>query len=305
MVYADLHVHTDRSDGSMAPEEVPAAARAAGVSVVALTDHDLLPPFEGVRTVRPGERVPGTAEEDGRPGGDETTGAGTAASDGGAPDDRGDDAGAGEGAVDLVAGVELRVEVATDLRVDLLGYGVTHTDALATEVERIQRDRLERGRAIIDCVEDRLGVDLGVEPHRGMGRPHVARAVDAHPDVDLDYEGAFRELIGDGQPCYRAREVPGFETGRRVLEEACGLVGLAHPLRYGDPGRALSLTADLDAVEVAYPYGHEVDLAPVEAAVEEHDLVATGGSDAHDDRLGLAGLDREEYEPVRLSVTQG
>ncbi|ESS08348.1 MAG: hypothetical protein A07HN63_01850 [uncultured archaeon A07HN63] len=28
---------------------------------------------------------------------------------------------------------------------------------------------------------------------------------------------------------------------------------------------------------------------PVEAAIERHDLLATGGSDAHDETLGLAG----------------
>src|SRR6056297_1577494 len=40
MVYADLHVHTTNSDGTMTIEEMPAAAERAGVSVVAVTDHD-------------------------------------------------------------------------------------------------------------------------------------------------------------------------------------------------------------------------------------------------------------------------
>jgi hypothetical protein len=102
-----------------------------------------------------------------------------------------------------------------------------------------------------------------------------------------------------------ARDVPGFERGRDLLEEACGPVVLAHPLRYDDPDAALGLTAALDGVERYYPYDRAVEMAPVEAAMDRHGLVATGGSDAHDDRLGVAGLDRAEYERVRALLDAG
>jgi predicted metal-dependent phosphoesterase TrpH len=268
MVYADLHVHTDRSDGQLSLSSVPAAARRADVSVVAVTDHD---------RVHPGFEAPVQRH------------AADADADGGA---------ASVEPVTLVRGVELRVESAAG-RVDLLGYGVEPTSDLRDLEARIQADRRERGRAIVDRVEDRLGVDLDVEVHEGFGRPHVARAVDTHPDTEYDYGGAFEHLIGSGDPCYVARDVPDFETGRRVLAAACGLVGLAHPLRYDDPEAALALTADLDAVELPYPYGGDVDRGAVERAVREHDLVVTGGSDAHDDRLGRAGLAASEFERVR------
>lgn len=39
---ADLHVHTEYSDGSLSPAEVVAAARAAGLRAVAITDHDTM-----------------------------------------------------------------------------------------------------------------------------------------------------------------------------------------------------------------------------------------------------------------------
>src|SRR6056297_876489 len=108
--------------------------------------------------------------------------------------------------VTVVQGIELRV-AAGDRRVDLLGYGVHPTPELAAELERLQEDRVERGQAIIDCVESRLGVELDVEGRPGLGRPHVARAIDAHPGTDLDYRGAFAELIGNDGPCYVARDV--------------------------------------------------------------------------------------------------
>jgi len=266
MVYADLHVHTTNSDGTLELDEVPEAAREAGVSAVAVTDHDRL---------HPGLDRPVT-ERDG---------------------------------VTVVQGIELRVD-AGDQRVDLLGYGARRTDALVAECERIQRDRLTRGRRIIENVEAELGVDLALEPREGLGRPHIARATVDHPDTDYDaMDAVFADLIGNDGPCFVARDVPDAETGIDLLADACGLVGLAHPLRYDDPEAALSLCADLDAVELHYPYDRPVGRDPedgeydgpalVADAVETHDLLATGGSDAHDRTLGNAGLDRDAYDAVR------
>lgn len=258
-VVADLHVHTTRSDGTLTLSEVPAAAREAGVEVVAVTDHDRLHPDLDAPVV----------ERDG---------------------------------VTLVSGVELRVD-AGDQRVDLLGYGARPTDALTAELDRLQTDRVDRARRIVECVEARLGVALDVDLEPGVGRPHVARAVaDAHPDYDV--AAVFDRLIGDGGPCYVARDVTDADAGIALLRESCALVGLAHPLRYPDPEGALALCDRLDAVERFYPYDREVDPAPVDRAIDAHDLVPTGGSDAHGPTLGRAGLDREGYERVREQLTR-
>jgi len=252
-VFADLHVHTTASDGRLTVPEIPARARAAGLSVVAVTDHD---------RVHPALDAP-VAVHDG---------------------------------VWVVRGVELRVE-AGERRVDLLGYGVEPTDALAAELERVQRDRVRRAREMVDLVEAETGVrpDLSLGP--SVGRPHVARAV-AESAAPYDYGEAFRQLIGSDCPCYVSRDVTGVETGVALLRESCGLVSLAHPFRYRDPEAALALCADLDGVERFYDYGRPVEPGPVERAVERYDLVPTGGSDAHDRTLGAAGLDRAGWDRV-------
>lgn len=250
MVTADLHAHTTNSDGEMELSEVPAAAARAGISAVAVTDHDRLHPELDARSER-------------------------------------------RNGILLVHGIELRVD-AGDQRVDLLGYAAEPTPALEREVERIQTDRIERGRAIIRNIEDRLGVQLDLEPRAGIGRPHIARAT--AEATELSVSEVFDELIGDGGPCYVARDVPSFEQGVDLLRESCALVGLAHPLRYPEPTAALDLCADLDAVERFYPYGDDPDPAPVDEAIDRHDLLATGGSDAHDDQLGVAGVDDAGYE---------
>lgn len=201
------------------------------------------------------------------------------------------------GGVDVIHGIELKVHA--DERIDLLGYAVDPTPALRTELDRIQRDRIERGAAIIDRVEAHLEVDLNLTAREGLGRPHIARAIADHPGTDYDYQGAFDHLIGDGRPCHVPRDIPSFARGHDLLAGSSAVVALAHPLRYDDPAAAIARASDLDAIERWYPYDRTVDLTPVDNALDTHDLLATGGSDAHDDRLGLTGLDEATYRRVR------
>jgi hypothetical protein len=261
-VVADLHVHTTASDGRLTVPELPAAARRAGVDVVAVTDHDRLQPeLDAPVTTLDG--------------------------------------------VTVIRGIELQVETATG-RVDLLGYGVRETPALEAELDRIQTDRIERAQRMAERVEDRLDVSLDVSFDPGVGRPHVARAVDAS-EADCDYAGAFERFIGDDGPCYVSRVVPSVERGLDLLADASAVVSLAHPFRYADPDAALDLAPDLDAIERYYPYGRPVDETRLDEVIEAHDLLATGGSDAHDRRLGLAGLSATAYARIasRLPDAQG
>jgi len=204
--------------------------------------------------------------------------------------------------VTVVRGIELRVE-AGDRRVDLLGYGVEPTPELTAELERLQQDRRERGRRIIERVESRLDVDLDLEPRPGIGRPHIARAIADSP-APYDVDRAFAELIGDGDPCYVARSVTPFERGVSLLSETAAMVGLAHPFRYPDPEAALELAADLDAVEYDYPYDRPVDTARLDQFCKDHDLLVTGGSDAHDETLGRAGLDKSAFDRFRRRLAR-
>ena len=199
--------------------------------------------------------------------------------------------------VRVVRGIELRVDAGFE-RLDLLGYAVEHTPPLDDEIERLQADRQRRGAAILDAVEERLGVDLGVESRPGLGRPHIARAID-ESTAPYDYAAAFDELIGNDGPCYVARDVTGLERGVELLRDACAFVGLAHPFRYDDVDAALDVARELDAVERFYPYGRPVDDARVERVAAESDLLLTGGSDAHERTLAEAGLTAEAFAPVR------
>jgi hypothetical protein len=87
--------------------------------------------------------------------------------------------------------------------------------------------------------------------------------------------------------------------GQKTLSEACSIVGLAHPLRYDHPEAALEYASKLDAVERFYAYGRPVDSDPVEQVAAQHDLLLTGGTDAHELELGQAGLTAEQFAPLR------
>ncbi|MFC5134474.1 MULTISPECIES: PHP domain-containing protein [Haloferacaceae] len=251
---ADLHTHTTVSDGTLTIDEVPAAAREAGLDWVAVTDHD---------RIHPGIDAP-VVERDG---------------------------------VRIVRGIELRVDAGFE-RLDLLGYAVEHTESIDAEIDRLQADRRERGAAILRRVEERLGVDLDLEPRSGLGRPHIARAIEAS-SAPYDYADAFEELIGNDGPCYVARDVTDLDRGVDLLRESCALVGLAHPFRYDDVDSALEVARALDAVERFYPYGRPVDADRIDRLVSSDGLLATGGSDAHERCFGAAGLTEAAFEPVR------
>ncbi|MFD1598587.1 PHP domain-containing protein [Halobellus rarus] len=207
--------------------------------------------------------------------------------------------------VTVIRGIELRVD-AGDQRLDLLGYGLEATGAIETVTSRIQRDRKRRGAEIVSRVEERLDVDLDVALEDGIGRPTIARAIEAS-DAPYDFEEAFEDLIGNGRPCYVERWVPSFSAGADVLRESCAVVALAHPFRYPDPESALERARELDAVERFYPYSgssaQREDRAHLDRVAADADLLVTGGSDAHDRTLGVAGPPSTEFDAfdARLS----
>lgn len=261
-MFADLHLHTTASDGQLTIDSLPTAAKRAGVSAVAVTDHDAIhPDLDAPITIHDG--------------------------------------------IEVIRGIELRVEPShLDERVDLLGYGVTESEPLAAELHRLQEDRKERAAGMVSRIEDQFEVDLGMTPDGSTGRPHLARAIDEHDDIPHDYESAFDNVIHEGGDIYRPRHVTPFVTGLELLRNTCGVVGLAHPYRYDDPLGALSLTKHLDAVEVHYPYSHRpATSTALNAAQEHYDLLDTGGSDAHDETLGRAGLIEAHYEEIRNAIT--
>jgi predicted metal-dependent phosphoesterase TrpH len=115
-----------------------------------------------------------------------------------------------------------------------------------------------------------------------VGRPHVARAlVEAGyvPSVDA----AFDQLLGAGKPGYVGKERFAIHEAVSLIRAAGGVTSIAHPTLYPN-GEAMVpklLDAGIDGVEVFHP---EVDAASREtfsSIARFRGKMLTGGSDDH------------------------
>ena len=126
-----------------------------------------------------------------------------------------------------------------------------------------------------------------------IGRPHLAAAaIEANRETlraeGLDEPSAFLEAyLVPGQPAYCRRTTPTVPEAIRAIHDAGGVAVWAHPYwdlaRNDDVREALArfAAAGLDGVEAFYvTHNREQTLLLCELA-EEHDLLTTGSADFH------------------------
>ncbi len=258
MATVDLHTHTLRSDGLLRPDELVRDARAAGVRVLAITDHDTLAAIRDL-TAPGSPPVPAGLEII---AGVEINAVGPAA-----------DVGAGEG--------ELHI----------LGYGVDPDD---DELEATLVTQREGRRRRFDALVARmraLGLPIdrevnGLIPANedALGRPTIARCLVAagHATSVAD---AFDRLLSRGRPGYLPRVGLGPIEAIRAIRDAGGLASLAH---FAEAPERLPVLIELrehglTGLEVHYRAYDDPTIAALAATAGELGLVATGGTDYHGD----------------------
>ena len=245
MKRADLHAHSQASDGLFPPLEVARRAYGAGVGALALTDHDTLAGLDEAR--REAERlglafVPGC-----------------------------------EISVD-VAGKDIHV-LAYFITVD-----DPRLRALLAGAERMRDERmrgtLERlARAGVRL--DEAAVRREAAASRAIGRLHVARALVARGHVGTLAE-AFQRYLGNGACACVPKQTPSAGETLRAIWDSGAVPVLAHPGLYGleEPERYFA-DWDLGGIEACHP-GH--DRAAEERFARwagARGVVVTGGSDWH------------------------
>jgi len=259
----DLQSHSVESDGALAPAEVVAQAAAAGMRLMALTDHDTVDGVgEALRAAREhGIRCSPAAELSSVSGEFE----------------------------DLhVCGYELRHDD-PELRATL-------ADFRADRGRRIwaMADRLEELGFQLDRTELRAREAAGAP----LGRPHLADAVLAHPGnaAKLRAEGIdgkntlFPPYLVPGAVAYVARSRPTVEQAIDVIHAAGGVAVWAHPFwDIADRDTVLAAierfaAAGLDGVEVFYATHDEAQTRTLHAAAQARGLLATGSADFHGPR---------------------
>lgn len=245
----DLHLHTTHSDGSFTPTEIVWLAQKAGVTTLAITDHDI------------------------------TTGIAEAAEAG---RERGIDVIPGIEISSIFGDSELHI-----LGYFLDWRDQTLNERLATLRESRHRRNpriIERLRAAgIDITYDEVRAIAGSD---AVGRPHIARVM-MEKRVVASAKEAFDLWLAEGRPAYVPRELPSPVEAIQWIKAAKGLPVLAHPTWVKTKEGTLTelvrgLKADgLDGVEVHYSTHTARQTRDYLALAKELDLLVTGGSDFH------------------------
>ncbi len=271
-MHADLHVHSNASDGTDPPAEVMRRAARAGLDVVALTDHDTVAGHAEARaaagpvTLLPGMELSGRLDgrslhmlaylfAPGQPG--------LAAELTRIRDDR-----------------VLRARAMVDR---LAGLGV---DVSWEQVAAIA------GQAVV-------------------GRPHIARAMADSGAIASPREAFTRDWIADGGRAYVGRYALDPVRAIGLVRAAGGVTVLAHPragrdTRVTDEQITRLAAVGLAGLEVFHPDQSEAERARLLALAHDLDLVATGGSDDHGSltgyRLGCETTSAAAYQDLLSRV---
>ena len=245
---ADLHLHSNHSDGTESPAEVVRQAHAHGVRTLALTDHD---------------RSTGWAEA-----GDAAVALGMTFLPG----------------MELSAKHEWRsVHVLGYLFDPLDAALVAETDRIRGDricrAERIVRNIGRDYDLQWDDVVAQTTLDATV------GRPHIADALIARGIV-RDRTEAFDGILHPREGYYEPHYAPNPLTAVRLITEAGGVAVIAHPVTGRDmmmpvPYIERLIAAGLGGFEIDHRENTEAGKRKLREIATAHDLIVTGSSDYH------------------------
>jgi predicted metal-dependent phosphoesterase TrpH len=276
LVRIDLHTHSTASDGTDPPAQVMRRAAAAGLDVVALTDHDTLAGHREARDALP----PGLALLTGMELSCRLDGRSVHMLA------YGIDPGNAELAAETAAIVAARVGRAQSMVEALRGLGV--------DITWPQVQALAAGGVV--------------------GRPHIARAMVAAGAITSPDEAFTADWIGAGGRAYVSRYALDPVAAIGLIRAAGGVAVLAHPRavpvaeQLSEATIAELAAAGLAGLEVAHPDQDRAVRQRLAALAASLDLVATGGSDDHGSltgyRIGCETTSPRAYERL-MSLTSG
>ena len=267
----DLHTHTTVSDGGDSPTELVNKAAAAGLRVIAVTDHD------------------------NDSGCDEAVAAGNQV---GVEVVRGV-----EISCDVDDLAERGFETTARPTMHLLGYFIPeHENPLSSALAELQDVRANRNVRIVERLNE-LGIPVTfeeVEREAGgsgaqIGRPHFAAVLVAHRAVP-DYQTAFDEYLAKGAKAYISRKLYKPQEACELMTSAGVVPVLAHPftlnLEFEDLERFVDALVEsgLKGIEGYHGDLPEVQQEPFRSLGRSKGLIVSGGSDYHGDMRPDRGL---------------
>lgn len=273
----DLQSHSLRSDGSLQPSEVVRAAAQAGVTLLALTDHDTATGVAEATAAAASAGiglVPATEVTSLFDGGQDLHVLGYLID----PDEPG-----------LVSALE-QSRTHREQRAQLMADALRE---LGFELdEQALAERSARGESI--------------------GRPHLAQAVVSvganrarlEEEGLLDPTAFLVAYLTEGRPAFRKRQAPSVEEAIELIHRAGGLAVWAHPFWDIDHPSDVLATIDrfrpagLDGVESFYVTHTREQTQLLAGRCAELGLLSTGSSDFH-------GPDHRSFSKFRAFETYG
>jgi 3',5'-nucleoside bisphosphate phosphatase len=256
----DLHSHSTMSDGTDSPKRVVELAEEAGLSALALTDHDTLdhvPEARAAAKARGMRLVPGC---------------------------------------EISCELAGRAPGSMHLLVFFVDDGAGE---LQERLAALQAARNERNGQIVEALNAR-GVPITPDAVRvqagpgSVGRPHIARVLMEEGHV-ASIQEAFDVWLGKGRPAYFERDRLGPEDAIELTHSTGGVCAVAHPGSLGLEDAALDeflgelAGAGLDGLECEYGAYLPEERAPFHELARRHGLAPTGGSDYHgENKPGLS-----------------
>jgi predicted metal-dependent phosphoesterase TrpH len=262
-MFADLHLHTNFSDGTYTPEEMVSHAARTHLAAIALTDHD---------TVEGCERAALAAE----PAGIEfITG------------------------TELTAeqnGNELHI---LGYFVDTKNPKLLSEMA---KFQAVRQNRIREMVARLNQLKVPLQADavFALANCRSPGRPHVARAL-VKAGLCTSLDEAFERYLKKNRPAWVPKAKMSAADAIDLIHQASGLAVMAHPgLNHSDDAIPELVDAGLDGIECFHTKHSTVIAERYLEFADRFHLLVTGGSDCHGLSKGkpLIGTVKLPYEHV-------
>ncbi len=256
----DLHMHSNCSDGSLRPAELVARAAAAGVQVMALTDHDTVAGLDEA------QRSAGDLGLHLVPG------------------------------VEISASWRAQSIHVLGLWVDPSSARLRSMLSAQAERRRIRMRKICAKLGKLGLPGEQLLA--AVEAHPGLPtRAHLADALLAGGHVSRA-EDAFRKYLGSGKLAHLAAEWPAVEQVVEWICAAGGVAALAHPARYRlSAGARRQLLTDFaaaggTALEVVTAGNGADQIESCAQMAVKHGFTGSVGSDFHKPQLSWNPLGR-------------
>ncbi len=244
MKYADLHLHTNFSDGTNTVAELLQKAKDAGLSCISITDHDTV---EGLKYLKENIKNPDLEVIPG---------------------------------IELTAEHEDKEIHILGYFIDF--ENKSFLEQLAA-IKRARVKRIKDMTAKLKSLNVNIDPEevLCLSEVGTVGRLHLARVMLKNGCV-ASLQEAFNKYIGDNGPAYVGRFRLSPEKAIQLIERVGGVSVLAHPYSLSKQDLIPKLVDfGLSGIEVYYPEHSSSQIRNYLEVARKFDLLITGGSDCH------------------------